>query len=276
MKKVVKVTLTLVLAMAMTFAFAACGGSDDSGSEKASSAASSAAAGAFTATEGELHMATNAAFPPYESKNGENFEGIDVEIAEAIAKKLDLKLVVDDMEFSSIIAAVQTGKSDIAMAGMTVTEERKKNLDFTETYSTGVQVIIVPEDSDIKSVDDLANDKTIGCQDGTTGFIYCAASKEDGGYGEDHVKGYANGATAIQALVGGKVDAVVIDSNPAKEFVKANEGLKILDTEYVKEDYAIGISKDNKDLYKAVNDALKELKEDGTVDKIVNKYIKAE
>lgn len=264
MKKTMKKVLMIAMALAMVMALASCGGSGDKKK-------------GMTGTDGELHMATNAAFPPYEMATDDGgYEGIDVEIATEIAKKLDLKLVVDDMEFSSVITAVQSGKSDIAMAGMTVTEERKKNLDFTESYSTGVQVVIVPEDSDIKTVDDLAKDKMIGCQEGTTGYIYCSDTPENGGYGEDHVTAYTNGATAVQALISKKVDAVVIDSNPAKEFVKANKGLKILDTEYVKEDYAIGVSKDNKDLYEAVNNALKELIKDGTVDKIVNKYIKAE
>ena len=221
-------------------------------------------------------MATNAAFPPYEmiSDNG-GFEGIDVEIATAIAQKLGLELVVDDMEFSSVITSVQGGKSDIAMAGLTVTEERKQNVDFTESYATGVQVIIVPEGSDIKTVDDLANDKMIGVQDGTTGYIYCSDTVENGGYGEDHVTSYPNGAMAIEALKGGKVDAVVIDNEPAKAFVAANEGLKILDTEYIVENYAIGISKENPALRDAVDAALKELIADGTVKTIVDKYINA-
>ena len=149
-----------------------------------------------TVEAGVLHMATNAAFPPYEmiSDNG-GFEGIDVEIATEIARKLGLELVVDDMEFGSVITSVQSGKSDIAMAGLTVTEERKQNVDFTTSYATGIQVIIVPEDSDILTVDDLANDKMIGVQDGTTGYIYCSDD-----YGEDHIKSYTNGAMAIEAL----------------------------------------------------------------------------
>ena len=230
-----------------------------------------------TIEAGKLHMATNAAFPPYEmiSDNG-GYEGIDVEVATMIAEKLGLELVVDDMEFGSVITSVQSGKADIAMAGLTVTEERKQNVDFTASYATGVQVIIVPEDSDIKTVDDLANDKMIGVQDGTTGYIYCSADVADGGYGEDHVTSYPNGAMAIEALKGGKVDAVVIDNEPAKAFVAANEGLKILDTEYIVENYAIGISKDNPGLRDAVDKALQELIADGSVQKIVDKYITAE
>ena len=239
--------------------------------------AADAAAEIKTIEAGKLHMATNAAFPPYEmiSDNG-GFEGIDVEIATAIAQKLGLELVVDDMEFGSVITSVQGGKSDIAMAGLTVTEERKQNVDFTESYATGVQVIIVPEGSDIQTVDDLANNKMIGVQDGTTGYIYCSSPVEDGGYGEDHVTSYPNGAMAIEALKGGKVDAVVIDNEPAKAFVQANAGLKILDTEYIVENYAIGISKDNNGLRDAVNNALKELIADGSVKLIVDKYINAE
>ncbi len=236
-------------------------------------AASAETAGEFTVVEdGKLHMATNAAFPPYEMVADDgSFEGIDVEIAGKIAEKLGLELVVDDMDFGSIITSVQTGKSDIAMAGMTVTEERKQNIDFSDTYATGVQVVIVPEDSDIASPDDLQG-KLIGCQESTTGYIYCSDD-----YGEDMVTAFPNGANAVQALLSGKVDAVVIDSQPAQEFVAQNEGkLKILSTEYVTEDYAIGVSKDNTALRDAVNTALKELIDDGTVQSILDKYIKAE
>ena len=287
----------LLLAGVMALSLAACGGSSSApaapaetqkeetaaeapAEEKAEAeapAAEEAAADIKTVEAGKLHMATNAAFPPYEmiSDNG-GFEGIDVEIATLIAQKLGLELVVDDMEFGSVITSVQGGKSDIAMAGLTVTEERKQNVDFTESYATGVQVIIVPEGSDIQTVDDLANDKMIGVQDGTTGYIYCSSPVEDGGYGEDHVTSYPNGAMAIEALKGGKVDAVVIDNEPAKAFVQANAGLKILDTEYIVENYAIGISKDNNGLRDAVNNALKELIADGSVKLIVDKYINAE
>ena len=279
--------LAMLLAGMMAVSLMACGGSGSASSsassepaaqtEAAPAEAAANDAGFTTVAEGELHMATNAAFPPYEmtSDNG-GYEGIDVEIATMIAQKLGLELVVDDMEFSSVITSVQSGKADMAMAGLTVTEERKKNVDFTESYATGVQVIIVPEDSDIQTVDDLANDKMIGCQDGTTGYIYCSDSVENGGYGEDHVTSYTNGAMAIEALKGGKVDAVVIDNEPAKAFVQANAGLKILDTEYIIENYAIGISKDNNGLRDAVNNALKELIADGSVQQIVDKYINAE
>lgn len=260
MKKLIAFTAAAIMCLSL----AACGSSSDD-------------SGLSTVESGKLHMATNAAFPPYEMTNDDGgYEGIDVEIATAIADKLGLELVVDDMDFSSVITSVQGGKADMAMAGLTVNEERKQNVDFTDSYATGVQVVIVPEDSDIKTVNDLANDKMIGTQEATTGYIYCSDTPENGGYGEDHVIAYSNGATAVQALVSGKVDAVVIDSEPAKEFVKANTGLKILDTEYVTENYAIGISKENTELLNEVNTALNELIDDGTVQKIVDKYIKAD
>ena len=260
-----KKLLAVILTVAMVFAFTACGGGSTDEN------------GLSTVQAGKLHMATNAAFPPYEmTDDSGGFEGIDVEIAEKIAAKLGLELVVDDMDFSSVLTSVQGGKADIAMAGLTVTPDRQKNVDFTDSYATGVQVVIVPEDSDIKTIDDLAKDKMIGTQEGTTGFIYCSDTPENGGVGEDHVIAYTNGATAIQALLAGKVNAVVIDSQPAKEFVAANDGLKILETEFVSEDYAIGVSKDNPELLEAVNNALKELIEDGTVQEILDKYIKAE
>lgn len=260
-----KKLLAVILTVAMVFAFTACGGGSTDEN------------GLSTVEAGKLHMATNAAFPPYEmTDDSGGFEGIDVEIAEKIAAKLGLELVVDDMDFSSVLTSVQGGKADIAMAGLTVTPDRQKNVDFTDSYATGVQVVIVPEDSDIKTIDDLAKDKMIGTQEGTTGFIYCSDTPENGGFGEDHVIAYTNGATAIQALLAGKVNAVVIDSQPAKEFVAANNGLKILETEFVSEDYAIGVSKDNPELLEAVNNALKELIEDGTVQEILDKYIKAE
>lgn len=168
----------------------------------------------------ELHMATNAQFPPYEYYDGDTVVGIDAEMAAAIADKLDMKLVIDDMDFDAIITAVQSGKSDIGMAGMTVTEDRLKNINFSDSYATGIQVIIVPEGSEIKSVDDLSAEDAkylIGTQKGTTGDIYA----EDE-FGSDRVMKYASGNEAVQALITGKVDCVIIDNEPAKAYVEAN------------------------------------------------------
>ena len=278
-----KKMFTIVLAALMVAAlFAGCGSSTaetkapettaapaaTAAAETATPAETEAAAPAFTTIEaGKLIMSTNAAFPPYEMVADDgSFEGIDVEIAGAVAKKLGLELVVDDMDFDAALLAVQQGKSDIVMAGVTVNEDRKLVMNFSDTYSKGVQVVIVKEGSDV-TLDNLG-DQMIGTQRGTTGYIYTS-----GDYGEDHVTAYDNGASAVQALMNGQVDCVVIDSAPAQAFVETNPGLTILDTEYTSEDYAIGMNKDNTALLEAVNGALKELTEDGTIPAIVEKYI---
>ena len=266
-----------VAALALT----ACGGSSSTASSAAassvasstaaSSEAASAAADVTTVEAGKLTMATNATFPPYEmtTDNG-TIEGIDVDTAQAIADKLGLELQIDDMDFDAALLSVQQGKADIAMAGITVTDERKAVMAFSDSYATGIQSIIVPEGSDIASVDDLSG-KKIGTQRGTTGYLYCSDD-----FGDDAVVAYDNGLTAVQALNNGQVDCVVIDNEPAKAYVEANPGLKILDTSYAEEDYAIGMNKDNTALLDAVNAALEELKADGTLQSIVDKYITAD
>ena len=225
----------------------------------------------------ELHMATNAQFPPYEYYEDNAIVGIDAEMAAAIADELDMKLVIDDMEFDAIITAVQTGKADMGMAGLTVTDERLQNVNFSDSYATGIQVVIIKADSPaVQSLDDLSTGVLIGTQEGTTGYIYCSDSVENGGYGEEHVMAYETGAVAIQALLAGKVDCVVIDNQPAQEYVKANPGLEILDTEFAVEDYAIAVKKGNSQLLDKVNKALSELIADGSVQKVVDKYITAD
>lgn len=219
-----------------------------------------------------LTMATNAAFPPYEFYEGGEIVGIDAEIAALIAEKLGMELVIDDMEFDSIIAAVQSGKADIGMAGMTVTEDRLKTVNFSTSYATGKQVIIVAEGSDIASPDDLEG-KTIGVQLTTTGDLYITWDYVDEGLAE--IDRYSKGADAIQALLQGKVDAVVIDNEPAKVFVEQNKGLRILETEYTIEDYAIAISKQNTELLEKINAALAELTASGQLQAIIDKYIPA-
>lgn len=285
-----KKALSLMTAAALVLSLAACGStassaasSEAASSETASSdAASSEAASSEAASEtetaelstvepGKLIMSTNAALPPYEmtTDSGE-FEGIDIETAQAIADKLGLELQIDDMDFDAALLAVQQGKSDMVMAGVTVTDERQNVMDFTDSYATGIQSIIVKEDSDIASVDDLAG-KKIGTQRGTTGYLYCSDD-----FGDENVVAYDDGLTAVQMLNNGQVDCVVIDNAPAKEFIAANPGLKLLDTAYVEESYAIGIGKGNTELKDAINTALEELKADGTLQAIVDKYITAE
>ena len=244
-------------------------------------------------------MATNAAFPPYEYVEGDKFVGIDVEIAQAIADKLGMELQIEDVEFGSIIGGVVEGKYDMGMAGMTVTEERKQSVNFSNTYATGIQVIIVKDGSSITSLDDIfefnadgdpvalkdANIK-VGVQQDTTGDIYSSSDisgwgfcdvEEDGTITTDRVVRYKTGADAVEALKTDKVNMVIIDNEPAKSFVAANEGIHILDgdNEYAVEDYAICIAKENTELLDKINKALDDLKKDGTIDKIVSKYIKA-
>ena len=277
MKKISRRSFMAAAAVSVAaLALTACGGSASSAassvasSAASSTAASSGAAALSTVVAGKLTMATNATFPPYEmtTDSGE-IEGIDVDTAKAIAEKLGLELQIDDMDFDAALLSVQQGKADIVMAGVTVTDERKAVMDFSDSYATGIQSIIVPNDSDIASPDDLAG-KKIGTQRGTTGYIYCSDD-----FGEENVVAYDDGLTAVQALKNGQVDAVVIDNAPAQEFVAANPGLKVLDTSYAEEDYAIGMAK-NSPLEDAVNSALEELKADGTLQAIVDKYITAE
>ncbi len=260
MKKIIALALAVLMVAAL---LAGCGSSN-------------AKNGLKTVESGKLIMATNAAFPPYEFIEGNEIVGIDAEIAGAIAEKLGLELQIDDMEFDSIVESVKGGKADIGLAGMTVTPERQEVINFTTSYATGVQVVIVTEGSAITSVDDLFAEgamHAIGVQRNTTGDLYCTWDLEDAGLAT--IDRYSKGADAVQALLTGKVDCVVIDNEPAKAFVEANEGLMILDTEYAVEEYAAAMNKDNTELYEAANKALEELIADGTVAAIIEKYIPA-
>ena len=303
-----KIASLLAAVMLLTATLAGCGNSGSGSSTTDTSSASSTASQSSTAEdssaaegetsseasateagdygefttieEGKLIMSTNAQFPPYEMVadgegfNGTGFEGIDVEIASAIADKLGLELQIDDMEFDSALLAVQNNTADVMLAGLSYSEERDEVVDFTDSYATGVQVVIVKDGSDV-TMDNLG-EKMIGTQRGTTGYIYASDTPENGGYGEDHVSAYDNGATAVQALVNGQVDAVIIDEAPAKEFVAANEGLTILPGNWVEEKYCAAVNEGNTALQNAINTALNELMDDGTVQEILDKYITAE
>ena len=280
--------LALILAVAMIMSVAALAGcgeakTDATEADKADTnvdvAKGETAAVETTAVDfeddGILTMATNASFPPYEMYDGEDIIGIDAEIAQAIADKLGMELKIEDIEFDAIITGVQSGKFDMGMAGMTVTEERKQSVDFSDTYATGIQSIIVPEDSAITSIDDILADGAaykVGVQLSTTGDIYI--SEDLGDAAAARVEKYQTGNDAVAALASGKIDAVIIDNEPAKSYVAANTGLKILNTAYTEEDYAICFAKGNP-LKDKVNEALKELIADGTVQSIVDKYINA-
>lgn len=265
MKKIIALALALLMLVAC---FAGCGAQETD----------------------KLVMATNAAFPPYEFKDdGGNFAGIDVEIAGLIAEELGLELEIVDIEFGAIIAGVQTGKYDIGMAGLTVTDERKESVNFSDSYAKGIQSVIVKADSEYASFEDFytgfddAGDPAgvkdgikIGVQQDTTGDIYSSDVPKKWGFGEDKVERYKTGADAVEALKSGKVTAVIIDNEPAKSFVNANEGLKILDGSYADEDYAIAVNKEDTELLNQINAALKKLTDNGEIAKIVAKYIPAE
>lgn len=283
MKKYLKGILATTMILSMTAALAGCGSSTDTTTEEGTDTTTE---GTETTTEegteadaaGDktLIMATSADFPPYEYYEGQTVVGIDAEIAQALADKMGYTLQIEDMNFDSIIPSITSGKADIAMAGLTATEERKESIDFSDSYATGVQVVIVKEGSEIQSVDDLLADGanyTVGVQTATTGDLYATTDIEQAGKGT--LERYTKGTDAVAALQTGKIDCVIIDSEPAKSFVAANEGLTILDTEYAVEDYAIGLAKDSP-LTAEINAALQELIADGTVQGIVDKYITAE
>ena len=269
--KNLKKILALVLALMLMFAFAACGEKEDS----------------MTVEEGKLIMATNASFPPYEYVEEGEYLGIDFEIAKLIAEDLGLELEIADIEFGSIIAGVQTGKYDMGMAGMTVTDERLESVNFTTSYAKGIQSVIVKADSEYTSYEDfytgfdadgnpagVKEGIKIGVQQDTTGDIYSSSDAAEWGFGEDNVIRYKTGNEAVLALAADKVTAVIIDNEPAKAYVAATEGLKILEGSYTDEDYAICIAKENTELMDAVNASLEKLIENGEVQKIVDKYIK--
>ena len=277
MKKLSIAMLSMVLAGSMLLT--ACGGGNTQPAENTGLDDTQQSETAENTEGGVLRMGTNATFPPYEYMDENNeVAGIDAEIAAAIADKLGMELDITDMAFESLIPALQAGTIDIVLAGMTVDPERAEQVNFTDTYATGVQVVIVPENSDIAPVEneegamevDLTG-KTIGVQTGTTGDLYCTDD-----YGQEFVKQFDNGPLAVAALMNGQVDCVVIDNEPAKNYVAANEGLTILDTAFANEDYAAAIAKDNMELFEQVNAAIQELKEDGTIQTIIEKYIPAE
>ncbi len=256
MKK--KMAGLMALSMMAFGVMAGCGGAQNGGTQD----------GGAPAEGGTLRMGTNATFPPYESVDENNkVVGIDADIAQVVADKLNMELEIINMEFDALIPALGAGQIDFAMAGMTADPERAEQVDFSIPYATGIQAIIVQEGSDITTVDDLKG-KKVGVQTGTTGDQYCS-----GDLGEDHVQRFESGIVATQALVNGQIDAVVIDNEPAKAYVEANEGLKILDTQYAVEDYAAAIAKGNTEMYDKINGVLEELKAAGTIDEIVAKYI---
>lgn len=273
-----KKILTIALVGLMAASLAACGKASETQTSNAASESASdgkaesksdGTAKIKTVEAGKLTLATNAEFPPYEYHDGDKIVGIDMDIADAIAKKLGLEVQIEDIAFDSVILEVTSGKADIGLAGISATDERKQSVDFSDTYTTSKQLIIVKDDSPITGSKDLEG-KTVGVQTGTTGDILASDIKDA------KPERYDKGMDAVQALSQGKVDAVIIDSEVAKKFVEETSGLKVLDEAFADENYAIAIKKGNKELLDSVNKALSELKSDGTIDSIIAKYIKAE
>ena len=229
-----------------------------------------------TVEEGKLIMVTNATFPPYEMVAdadsdgfaGTGFEGIDVEIAWYLAQALGLELQINDIDFDAAMLDVQNNSADVMLAALSYSEERDKNMDMSDTYAHGVQVVIIPEDSDIESAEDLADGKLIGVQRATTGDMYCT-----GEYGEENVQSYDNGSIAVQALLNGQIDAVVIDEEPAEQYVAANEGLKIIPSIFDPEEYVLAVDEGNTDLLDALNTVLTTMIDEGLVSEIMSHYV---
>ena len=217
------------------------------------------------AERGKLIMVTNATFPPYEFYQGSRIVGIDADMVREIAKRNNLELVIEDMAFDSVIAAVQTGKADVAASGITVTEDRKKQIDFTTSYVKADQVIIVRKDSDIVGPESMRG-KRIGVQHGTTGDMYVTENLQE-------PERFQDGALAVASLVTGKIHAVVLDSAPAEEHVARNKGIRILPMALVSEEYAMAVSKSRPELLAMINRTMAEMKADGTMDAIWARYL---
>ena len=224
---------------------------------------------------GKVIMTTNAEFEPFEYKDGDQIIGIDAEIAQKIAEKLGAELEIVDIAFDSLIPSLNAGKADFIAAGMTATDERRKNVDFSDDYFNASQTIIVPVNSEIASREDL-NGKTVGVQQGTTGDIYCTNEDGSGDITVKEVRRYPKSMDAVSDLLTGRIDAVVIDDFPANKLVEKNpDKIKILDEAMTEETYAIAVPQGS-DLVDTINEVIKELNESGEMDEIVGKYISAE
>ena len=268
-----KLSGIVAVMLVLVFAFTGCGNTDSGSKNKGNEAASTAAA--ESGIPEKIIVGTNAEFPPFEyvDDNGD-FAGFDIALMQAVCDKLGCKMEVNNMEFKSLLGAMQLKSIDVIAAAMTVTDERKQSVDFTDSYYEAKQVIIVDKNSKVASFSDL-DGKKIGVQEGTTGDLF-VTPEEDGALVKDAtVKRFKKGVDAVMDLKNGGVDAVVIDKNPATEFVSSNQdSLKIVEDDTAVENYAFAIAKGNTELADAINKAVEELKADGTYDSIVKEYIK--
>ena len=218
--------------------------------------------------DNKIIMVTNAEFPPYEYKDKNDFKGIDIEIANLIAEKMGKELEILDVEFDSIIPAIVSNKADIALAALTVTEDRKENVNFSDSYFETSQNILVRYGSDISKVSDLKG-KKIGVQTGNIADINYTEE-----FGEENIERFNKHVDAVEALKNKKIDAVVLDNEPAKFFASENDAIVMLNNVCKGEEYAIAINKDNQDLLDEINNILAETKKSGELDEIIKKYIK--
>lgn len=278
MKNQLKKITALLCAITMSVAaLSACStGEDESGSTAGSTKSESASLIDQIKARGTLVMATNAEFEPFEYKDENKYVGIDIEIAQAIADELGVELDILDIAFDSCIPALTSGRADMVIAGMSVTEDRLKNVDFSDAYFNASQAIVVTKDSDISSRADL-DGKIIGVQQGTTGDTY--VTDEDGklDISVADVKRYSKGSEAVSDLISGRIDAVVIDNFPAEKFVERNSNSIVkLDEAMTEEEYAIALAKGESEFKDLVNSVIQSLKDSGKLDEIVSKYIESE
>lgn len=285
MKKLSKLA-AFALATAMAVSMSACSSTSTaassssassaaaSSSEASSAAASSAASTSLDKIKADkfVTMSTNAEFEPFEYKDGDNIVGIDAEISKKVADKLGVELKINDIAFDSLIPELNSGRANFVAAGMTVTDDRKQNVDFSDTYFDASQAIIVKKDSAIKSRADL-NGKKVGVQQGTTGDTYCTNEDGKNDIKVASVERYNKGVDAVTDLVNGKIDAVVIDDFPATKFVEKNsDKIQKLGEALTVEKYAIAVKKGDDAMLKTVNDVLAEMKSSGELNKIIEKY----
>ena len=277
MKKSVKF-LAVCLAAAAMLSMSACNG----GGTSSGSASDSSNNGVSTSTldtikkNGFITMSTNAEFEPFEYKDGESIVGIDLEISQKIADKLGVELKVNDVAFDSLIPEITSGKADFVAAGMTADDERRKNVDFSDSYFDAGQAVIVKKGGDIKAPKDL-DGKKVGVQTGTTGDKYCTNEDGTSEIKVGSVERYNKGMDAVSDLIAGRIDAVVIDDFPAQKYVEKNsDKIAKLNDMLTSEQYAIAVKKGNTELTDLINETLKELKDSGDLQKIFDKYLAQE
>lgn len=262
-----KLTLALAALLLATFVLAGCSGGTASAPPAGSDQSAETASSTAPAAGGTLVMATEATFPPYEYMEGTEIIGVDVDIAKEIAKAMGKELVIEEMPFDAVIAAVSSGKADFGAAGISVTPEREEQVDFSIEYATSKQVILTMKDSGI-SVDTDLNGKVVGVQLGTVADL---ALTDD--YPEVQVERYNKYTDAVSDLVAGRLDAIVLDSLPAESLKTMDENLVVSDNELFTDVYAICVKKGNTELLNAINEVLQKLLDEGKIEQFTTEHL---